>query len=913
MKKVVTIFCVLALALFSFSFAGITGFTRSGEIAIPEATLNNGGVGNMISGVDLDSDGKLEIYLVNDNWNDGANELIPRIYKLEKNGSSWDVVWSAVSAVPMQNTWPTLAIADLDKDGKKELIWGIVNFTDASSNPNPSRIVVYEQESATSDIFGVSDGSGGYNPNAKWSIASDVDGVVDVRPIDMEIVDIDGDGTDEIIFADRAGDNGGYFVEICSVSTIPDDGDGSETWTMEACGKDWSMTSTVENKWDVAVVNQNAYFFSETEISKLSYGRTGWDYVGLSPLAAGSPVQSAMTVDLNDDGTKEIVCAVYDWGDDTQKGIYLLQEEADTLKPTMLFNLSAYWTSRGPWSGECGDIDNDGNLDFVFGSRNATPNALITCISYLGGDITDPANYELMLIDSLFASTAGDGIWSVLNIANIDDDPEAEVLYTSSTSYGGDLFNPASSAPIVILDATVTASGADSLIVAPEVLFNGATPTGLLFKPGRILDNGNTIWFCGVDGTNKLTYVFRSIDGGATFTHNATGITDRAAQVDAFDDNIAIVATAAGEIYRTTDGGQEWTLVYSYVIDPILSGPGWFDGIRVLNDDVAVALGDGTGEGNLHFVRSIDKGATWTEITGVDYLYASQAIYTWGTAVWNNGESVWFTGTNSSSDTAYVYRSYDAGVNWESYEVSTDCGREIRGITFINDTDGMAVGRNGGADESVDGIPFVTKDGGETWDLVDSPVTTADGWVNSVAMVPGTNRIMAFCDYGEVFFTDDLGDNWTPVPVASALSGCDFVGSVVLDNDFGYFFTYNSTSNPGKVVRYTNQSAGSAIDPGKNRVVTVEDFRLMQNYPNPFNATTNIVFDVPNEKAVTLTIYDLLGKEVVKLVDTKMSAGTYTATWNGLNRNGYPMSTGIYFYALKIGNITKVKRMTLVK
>ncbi|MFA4839056.1 MAG: VCBS repeat-containing protein, partial [Candidatus Neomarinimicrobiota bacterium] len=449
MKKVVTIWCVLILAMFSFSYAGITGFTRSGVINIPEATLNNGGVGNMISGVDLDEDGKTEIYLVNNNWNDGATEVIPRIYKLEKNGVSWDVVWQAKLDPFFQNTWPVLLLTDLDNDSKKELVWMPVNSFEVS--PNPVRIAVYEQ--GIGDVLGVDDGAGGYKPNSTWTITTEQS--INIRPIDAEAVDIDGDGTTELIFADRAGNSGGYYVGICSVNNIPDNGDGSETWTMEASGKDWSMTSTVENKWDVAVLGHNAYFFSETEISKLYWDGSSWSYDPLSPLAGGSPVQSAMAVDLNNDGTKEIICAVYDWGNDSKKGIYLLQEDADTLKPTELVNLSAFWPSgsRGPWGGTCGDIDGDGYLDFVFGSRSATPNGLITCVSYKGGDITDPANYELMLIDSLYSATEATGVWSVLNIANIDDDPEAEVLYTSSTSYAPDVFTAEGSAPIVILDA----------------------------------------------------------------------------------------------------------------------------------------------------------------------------------------------------------------------------------------------------------------------------------------------------------------------------------------------------------------------------------------------------------------------------------------------------------------------------
>ncbi|MFH1214154.1 MAG: FG-GAP-like repeat-containing protein, partial [Candidatus Neomarinimicrobiota bacterium] len=872
-------FCVLALALFSFSFAGITGFTRSGEIAIPEATLNNGGVGNMISGVDLDGDGKLEIYLVNDNWNDGATEVIARIYKLEKNGASWDVVWQAKLDPFCQNTWPVLIVTDLDNDTKKEVTWMPVNSTSVSANP--VRIAVFEQ--GAGEIMGIDDGAGGYRPNSTWTITTEDN--INIRPIDAEAVDIDGDDVTELVFADRAGNSNGYYVGVCSVSNIPDNGDGSETWTMEASGKDWSMTSTVQNKWDVAVLGHNAYFFSETEVSKLSWDGSSWGYDPLSPLAGGSPVQSAMAVDLNNDGTKEIICAVYDWGDDTKKGIYLLQEDADTLKPTELVNLSAFWPggSRGPWGGASGDIDNDGKLDFVFGSRAATPNGLITCLSYKSGDITNPASYELMLIDSLYSATAADGIWSVLNIANIDDDPEKEILYTSSASIGG-IF--AGSAPIIILDATVTSGAVEfgELGVVADL-----DSVGIRLKPGRILGDGQTIWIAGTGSSlfeGNFSCAYLSTDGGATFTKSANVAGHRVAQLDAFDASIAVMVTAEGSIWRTDNGGTSWTEVHSY------SG-GWFDGVRVLNSDVAVAYGDG-----MYFCRSIDKGATWTAISGIDYKAAIEAIYTYGTAACNVGETAWFAAYPASGGTmAYVFKTEDAGVNWSTIEIPVTITKERRlyGISFADVNNGMA-NANGKK-------PIYTTDGGVTWDsCATNPGAAGDAWVNSVIAVPGENIFIALCD-NEMYYTSDMGDTWIKMATPTNTDDEFFISAVVLNKDNAYFMTQQGT-----VLTF---GSGNGIVNNTTRIL--DNFKLHQNYPNPFNATTNIVFDVPNEKAVTLTIYDLLGKEVVKLVDTKMSAGTYTATWNGLNRNGYPMSTGIYFYALKIGNITKVKRMTLVK
>ena len=428
-------------------------FTRLAEIPLPETDKNTGGIGNIIAGVDFDNDGKLEIYMVNDNWNDAADELIPRIYKLEKNGENWDLVWQAVAPVPMQNTWPALISGDIDKDNKMEIYWGVVNFTDAATNPNPKRILVYESAGDGSDVMGVSDGAGGYLPNASWTITDSNN--VNIRPTRFAIADPDNDGTEELIFSDRAGNKGGYYCGIASVSNIPDNGDGSETWTLEASGLDYDLKAgTTENKWDVAVIGSNVYSFCEMEVTKFSWDGSSWIYEALSPMPGGSSFCGLSVVDLNNDGVKEIITAVYDWGTDAFKAINLLQEDSDTLKLTQLASVLGFWPSgsRGPMGTDYGDIDQDGNLDFVWGSRSSTPNAGIFRLAYRGGDITNPANYEFSIIDSLYATG---GIWNVIDITNIDSDPYLEVLYGSSTDAG--VFPNLGTQPIVILDYLPTA------------------------------------------------------------------------------------------------------------------------------------------------------------------------------------------------------------------------------------------------------------------------------------------------------------------------------------------------------------------------------------------------------------------------------------------------------------------------
>ena len=101
------------------------------------------------------------------------------------------------------------------------------------------------------------------------------------------------------------------------------------------------------------------------------------------------------------------------------------------------------------------------------------------------------------------------------------------------------------------------------------------------------------------------------------------------------------------------------------------------------------------------------------------------------------------------------------------------------------------------------------------------------------------------------------------------------------------------------------------------------EFKLCQNYPNPFNPTTKIKFELPLIKGakgmkhlVTLSIFDILGREVVTLVNEKLYSGTYEITWDAGN---YP--SGVYFYRLMISNLElssviyfiESKRMVLLK
>jgi len=98
-----------------------------------------------------------------------------------------------------------------------------------------------------------------------------------------------------------------------------------------------------------------------------------------------------------------------------------------------------------------------------------------------------------------------------------------------------------------------------------------------------------------------------------------------------------------------------------------------------------------------------------------------------------------------------------------------------------------------------------------------------------------------------------------------------------------------------------------------------QELALMQNYPNPFNPTTTISYQLSSYSFVSLKIYDMLGREIVSLVNNFQEAGTYSVQLSTFN---YPLSSGIYLYTLRVRDTSsgkygyefkETKKMTVLK
>lgn len=107
----------------------------------------------------------------------------------------------------------------------------------------------------------------------------------------------------------------------------------------------------------------------------------------------------------------------------------------------------------------------------------------------------------------------------------------------------------------------------------------------------------------------------------------------------------------------------------------------------------------------------------------------------------------------------------------------------------------------------------------------------------------------------------------------------------------------------------------TAVDDGTERTPLPESFSLRQNFPNPFNPTTTIEFRNPESRPVkvTLAVFNLLGQQVRQLYDGLAQPGMTRVVWDGRDGNGAPAASGIYFYRLKLDQVTMTKKMILLK
>ena len=125
--------------------------------------------------------------------------------------------------------------------------------------------------------------------------------------------------------------------------------------------------------------------------------------------------------------------------------------------------------------------------------------------------------------------------------------------------------------------------------------------------------------------------------------------------------------------------------------------------------------------------------------------------------------------------------------------------------------------------------------------------------------------------------------------------------------------------NPGALFHVPYDMTSGRLGAGVTVVEAVESagtpdsYSLSAAYPNPFNPETTIEFAVATDGYVEIDVYNAAGQQVASLVDEELSAGAYRTTWDALDQNSQPVSSGVYFYRMQAGDFAATHSMTLLK
>jgi len=251
--------------------------------------------------------------------------------------------------------------------------------------------------------------------------------------------------------------------------------------------------------------------------------------------------------------------------------------------------------------------------------------------------------------------------------------------------------------------------------------------------------------------------------------------------------------------------------------------------------------------------------------------------------------------------------------------------------TFVDEFTSMGVPQSIGLDWDSDGNLYVSSYSGDHVRKFDTNGNDLGLFVNSNLLGP-TN--IWFDDDGDLLISDyngtavkrfDSNGNYINdfLTGLSNSEGVDFFpnGDILIGN--GATSSVKLFDSSGNYIEDLIPSgAGNLLTPNavvirENGVVSVSEeennfddhgFVLEQNYPNPFNPETKISFSILKEAYVSLKVYDLLGKEVVTLVEEKKTPGFYELNFGGEN-----LPSGFYVYRIEAGDFISSKKMVLIK
>jgi hypothetical protein len=265
---------------------------------------------------------------------------------------------------------------------------------------------------------------------------------------------------------------------------------------------------------------------------------------------------------------------------------------------------------------------------------------------------------------------------------------------------------------------------------------------------------------------------------------------------------------------------------------------------------------------------------------------------------------------------SYMYETYYSETLGETYQIyntsfGTDCRRKmIRAILY--DSSGVNYYSDHIKPEIIFSPVTITNNFNLNWDFdVDHLYSGFNSYFNE-NFVDSVIMYSYYSNEDSTLMNEPVLATNTPNSINYSISY--LLDSTLMKNDYSFYYKIYAVDK-GIVPEYSTKPDSGYFELVYDPTVSVEtfenkivDYELMQNYPNPFNPTTVIKYSVKEEGNVELIIYDVLGKVVEKLVDERKTAGNYSAQFDASN-----LSSGIYFYSLRVNDFVATKKMLLIK
>ncbi len=383
--------------------------------------------------------------------------------------------------------------------------------------------------------------------------------------------------------------------------------------------------------------------------------------------------------------------------------------------------------------------------------------------------------------------------------------------------------------------------------------------------------NANTGWMT----LTSPKLLIKTTDGGQSWNTQITGGTTGYYYLRFFDSNTGIVlaqtSSLISQIYRTTNSGSNWNLIFS--TNDI------FIHMNFINNDTGWVCGE-----NGNFMRRIwrttDGGVSFQvqhNIGGGSF----ERIFMLKEKI--NGE-YWgwcYAGLN-------LLRTTNSGINWVQIATLNGACGSIQDMYFKDSSNGIVTR----------GLFCFsqTTNGGYNWiDINEDNVLQA-----RIAVIGNTGWLTLSSD--TVLKTNNFFQTYGRQPVPISVNKIFAVDTNIV------YGGYNQNS----IIKTTN-GGGNIVSVNIISTEIPNKIQLYQNYPNPFNPKTNIKYQIPNNRSqVKLSIFDITGRHIIDLIDQEQNVGTYQIDFDGSK-----YSSGIYFYKLTVITakevFTETKKMLMIK